>query len=131
MSVPEKSPEVFVDKDKIEQVFQNILSNAYKYTPEGGKIFVDLKHADKTVKITFKDTGIGIPKEDLPRIFERFYRVDKTRSREMGGTGLGLSIAHEIIQAHEGEINIDSEPGRGTCVTIRLPAISQELARAD
>jgi two-component system sensor histidine kinase VicK len=131
VSVPEKSPEVFVDKDKIEQVFQNILSNAYKYTPEGGKIFVDLKHADKTVKITFKDTGIGIPKEDLPRIFERFYRVDKTRSREMGGTGLGLSIAHEIIQAHDGEINIDSEPGRGTCVTIRLPAISQELARAD
>jgi two-component system sensor histidine kinase VicK len=123
-NIPEKSPEIFVDKDKIEQVFQNILSNAYKYTPEGGKIFIDLKYVDKKAKITFRDTGIGIPKEDLPRIFERFYRVDKTRSREMGGTGLGLSIAHEIIQAHEGEIDIDSEPGQGTCVTLRIPAIS-------
>jgi two-component system sensor histidine kinase VicK len=131
VNIPEKSPEVFVDKDKIEQVFQNILSNAYKYTPEGGNIFIDLQHVDKTVRITFKDTGIGIPKEDLPRIFERFYRVDKTRSREMGGTGLGLSIAREIIQAHDGEIEINSEPGQGTCVIIRLPAISQELARVD
>lgn len=130
VNIPQKSPEVFVDKDKIEQVFQNILSNANKYTPKGGKIFIDLFYTDKRVNITFKDTGIGIPKEDLPRIFERFYRVDKTRSREMGGTGLGLSIAHEIILAHDGEIKIDSEPGKGTCVTIRIPAISQEFSEA-
>jgi two-component system sensor histidine kinase VicK len=130
VNIPQKSPEVFVDKDKIEQVFQNILSNANKYTPKGGKIFIDLHYTDKRVNITFKDTGIGIPKEDLPRIFERFYRVDKTRSREMGGTGLGLSIAHEIILAHDGEIKIDSEPGKGTCVTICIPAISQEFSEA-
>lgn len=126
VNIPQKSPEIFVDKDKIEQVFQNILSNANKYTPKGGKISVDLSYTDKMVSITFKDTGIGIPKEDLPRIFERFYRVDKTRSREMGGTGLGLSIAQEIVQAHDGEIHIDSEPGHGTCVTVSLPTMSQE-----
>jgi len=126
-NLPQKSPEVYVDKDKIEQVFQNILSNANKYTPEGGKIFINLDYTDKMVNITFIDTGIGIPKEDLPRIFERFYRVDKTRSREMGGTGLGLSIAQEIIRAHDGDIQIDSEPGQGTCVTIRIPAITCKL----
>jgi len=130
VNMPQKSPEVFVDKDKIEQVFQNILSNANKYTPKGGKIFINLGYTDKMVNITFIDTGIGIPKEDLPRIFERFYRVDKTRSREMGGTGLGLSIAQEIIRAHDGEIQIDSEPGQGTCVTISIPAISQEQYKA-
>lgn len=127
--VPERSPEVLVDKDKIEQVFQNILSNANKYTPKGGKISVELSYDEKTVSIAFKDTGIGIPKEDLPRIFERFYRVDKTRSREMGGTGLGLSIAQEIVQAHNGEIQIESEPGVGTCVTVRLLTIAQELVK--
>jgi len=124
VNLPEKSPEVFVDKDKIEQVFQNILSNANKYTPEGGKIIIGLDYTDSMVSISFKDTGIGIPNEDLPRIFERFYRVDKTRSREMGGTGLGLSIAQEIIRAHDGDIQIDSEPGKGTCVTVCIPTIS-------
>ncbi|MGI6423859.1 MAG: ATP-binding protein [Tepidanaerobacteraceae bacterium] len=119
--------EIFADRDKIEQVFQNILSNANKYTPEDGKIIVQLECADKMVKIAFQDEGIGIPKEDLPRIFERFYRVDKTRSREMGGTGLGLSIAHEIVKAHNGNITIDSEPGQGTCVTIQIPAISSSV----
>jgi len=123
VNLPKKSPEVFVDKDKIEQVFQNILSNANKYTPEGGKITIGLEYTDKMVRIIFNDTGIGIPKEDLPRIFERFYRVDKTRSREMGGTGLGLSIAQEIVKAHDGEIQIDSEPGKGTCVTICIPTV--------
>lgn len=120
-----KSPEILADKDKIEQVFQNILSNAYKYTPEGGKITIDLSCSDKMVNISFKDTGIGIPKEDLPRIFERFYRVDKTRSREMGGTGLGLSIAQEIIRALNGDIHIESEPGKGTCVTVCIPIMTQ------
>ncbi len=131
VNIPETLPKVFVDKDKIEQVFQNVLSNAYKYTPEGGSISVQSQCVDETVMVTFKDTGVGIPKADLPRIFERFYRVDKTRSREMGGTGLGLSIAREIVQAHDGRIHIDSEPGHGTCVTISLPAISQELAKVD
>ncbi len=126
-NIPEELPEVFADNDKIEQVFQNILSNAYKYTPEGGTIYIDVEYAEKMVKVTFKDTGVGIPKEDLPRIFERFYRVDKTRSREMGGTGLGLSIAREIVQAHGGEISISSELGKGTSVIIQIPAISGQL----
>ncbi|MDD4569766.1 MAG: ATP-binding protein, partial [Tepidanaerobacteraceae bacterium] len=122
--IPSDTPEIFADRDKIEQVFQNILSNANKYTPKGGRIITKLEHVDKMIKISFQDAGIGIPKEDLPRIFERFYRVDKTRSREMGGTGLGLSIAHEIVRAHDGDIAIDSEPEKGTCVTIQIPVIS-------
>jgi two-component system sensor histidine kinase VicK len=118
------SPDIFADRDKIEQVFQNILSNAIKYTPEGGKIFIRLDSIEDRVRIIFGDTGIGIPKEDLPRLFERFYRVDKTRSRELGGTGLGLSIAKEIVEAHDGIITIDSELGHGTQVTILLPAVA-------
>lgn len=123
------SPDIFADRDKIEQVFQNILSNAIKYTPEGGKIFIKLESMDGRVRIIFGDTGIGIPKEDLPRLFERFYRVDKTRSRELGGTGLGLSIAKEIVEAHDGSIAIDSELGRGTRVTILLPAVEESAVK--
>ncbi|KXG76561.1 Sensor histidine kinase YycG [Fervidicola ferrireducens] len=119
----EEKLEVFADRDKMEQVFQNVFSNAIKYTPEGGGIFVKAKNIGNQVCISVKDTGIGIPKEDLPRIFERFYRVDKTRSRELGGTGLGLSIAREIVLAHDGEINIFSEQGKGTEVIIKLPAL--------
>lgn len=124
LNIPESSPEIFVDRDKIEQVFQNILSNANKYTPEGGTIYISLETIDNRVMIIFRDTGVGIPKEDIPRIFERFYRVDKTRSREMGGTGLGLSIAKELIEAHEGEITIESETGKGTQVCISLQSIT-------
>ncbi|MDN5331403.1 MAG: two-component system, OmpR family, sensor histidine kinase VicK [Tepidanaerobacteraceae bacterium] len=118
-----ESLEVFADRDKLEQVFQNVLSNAIKYTPQGGRIFVKAENRGNQVHISIKDTGIGIPKEDLPRIFERFYRVDKTRSRELGGTGLGLSIAREIVLAHDGEIDIQSEQGKGTEVVIKLPAL--------
>ncbi|MDI3481080.1 MAG: two-component system, OmpR family, sensor histidine kinase VicK [Tepidanaerobacteraceae bacterium] len=121
--ISDSSPDIFADRDKIEQVFQNILSNAIKYTPEGGKIFITQDSAGDMVRTIFGDTGIGIPKEDQPRLFERFYRVDKTRSRELGGTGLGLSIAKEIVEAHDGTITIESEPGRGTQVTISLPAV--------
>ena len=114
-------PNVYADKDGMERVILNILSNSIKYTPDGGKIdiYVGYVHNDAYVKI--KDTGIGIPKNDLDRIFERFYRVDKARSRQLGGTGLGLSIAKEIIEKNNGSINIKSKVNEGTEVVIQIP----------
>ena len=117
-------PAVYADKERIEQVLLNIVSNAIKYTLGGGKIELSLGCDTEKIRVTVKDSGIGIPKEDLPHIFERFYRVDKARSAEAGGTGLGLSIAKEIINAHNGDIIIKSEPGSGTTVTVILPQIS-------
>ena len=114
-------PPVQADKDGIERVIINIISNSVKYTPNGGKInvYVGYVHNDAYVKI--KDTGIGIPKDDLDKVFERFYRVDKARSRKLGGTGLGLSIAKEIIEQNNGNINVSSKVGQGTEVVIRIP----------
>ncbi len=114
-------PPVQADKDGIERVIINIISNSVKYTPDGGKInvYVGYVHNDAYVKI--KDTGIGIPKEDIDKIFERFYRVDKARSRQLGGTGLGLSIAKEIIEQNNGSITVNSQVGKGTEVVIRIP----------
>ena len=114
-------PPVQADKDGIERVIINIISNSVKYTPDGGKIsiYVGYVHNDAYVKI--KDSGIGIPKEDIDKIFERFYRVVKARSRKLGGTGLGLSIAKEIIEQNNGSINIKSTLGKGTEVVIRIP----------
>lgn len=114
-------PQIYADKDRIEQVIKNIISNAIKYTPSGGQITITAQYIDNDVCISIKDNGIGIPKEDQPRIFERFYRVDKARSRELGGTGLGLAIAKEIITAHNGTIAIESELDQGTEVTVKLP----------
>mgnify|MGYP001624336834 CR=1 FL=1 len=114
-------PPVIADKYGIERVVLNILSNAIKYTPENGtiKVYVGFVYNDAYIKVI--DNGIGIPEEDLSRIFERFYRVDKARSREMGGTGLGLSIAKEILDQNKGSIDIKSEVGKGTEVVIRIP----------
>ncbi len=114
-------PPVYAVKDDIERVVLNILTNSIKYTKDGGeiKIYVGFVYTDAYIKII--DNGIGIPEEDLTRIFERFYRVDKARTRELGGTGLGLSIAKEILDKNGGSIDIKSEVGKGTEVVIRIP----------
>jgi two-component system sensor histidine kinase VicK len=112
---------VLVDPDQIDQVLDNLVSNAIKYTPEGGRIHIRAaKRDEEWIEVTVEDTGIGIPKKDLERIFERFYRVDKARSRSMGGTGLGLSISREIVRAHGGTIQLESEVQVGTKVTFTL-----------
>lgn len=108
-------------KERLEQVFVNLIDNAIKYTKAGGKIKVRLAQTDDSVIATVEDNGIGIPKEDIERVFERFYCVDKAHSREIGGTGLGLSIAKHIILAHKGDICIESEFGVGTKVLLTLP----------
>ena len=114
-------PPVYADKEGIQRVIINILTNAIKYTPEGGniKIYVGFVYNDAYIKVI--DNGLGIPEEDLKRIFERFYRVDKARTRKMGGTGLGLSIAKEILDRNGGNIDIKSQEGKGTEVVIRIP----------
>lgn len=119
-------PEISCDSDRIEQVLVNIVSNAIKYTPDGGEIDISAWTEGDFVMISVKDTGIGIPEKDLDRLFERFYRVDKARSREAGGSGLGLSIAKEIIERHGGTIKIDSKYGEGTTVTLSLPVGGNE-----
>ncbi|MCY9514067.1 cell wall metabolism sensor histidine kinase WalK [Paenibacillus apiarius] len=114
---------VVIDRDQIDQLLDNLVSNAVKYTPDGGEVTLSasLSESRRMVNLTVQDTGMGIPKKDLERIFERFYRVDKARSRNMGGTGLGLSIAREIVRAHGGDIQIESEWNVGTQVTFSLP----------
>lgn len=119
----ENIPQITADRERIEQVIVNVLSNSVKYTPVGGKIDVSVRCADEKISFRVKDNGIGIPEEDLDRIFERFYRVEKSRTSEMGGTGLGLAIARELIEAHGGDIRIESRLGEGTAVTVTLPIL--------
>ena len=120
-----------IDTDKMTQVIDNILNNAIKYSPDGGRITVTMKTTDDQMILSISDQGLGIPKQDLPRIFDRFYRVDRARSRAQGGTGLGLSIAKEIIKQHKGFIWAKSEYGKGSTFTIVLPydkdAVKEEV----
>ena len=112
---------VEIDTDKMTQVIDNIINNAIKYSPDGGKITVSMKTTDTQMILSISDEGLGIPKKDLPKIFDRFYRVDKARSRAQGGSGLGLAIAKEIIKQHNGFIWAKSEYGKGSTFTIVLP----------
>jgi two-component system phosphate regulon sensor histidine kinase PhoR len=113
---------VLGDRLQIEQALVNLVNNAIKFNRPAGEVSLDVARADGRVRITIADTGIGIPHEDLPRIFERFYRVDKARSREVGGTGLGLSIVKHIIERMNGSVSVESQLGKGSTFTLLLPA---------
>jgi two-component system phosphate regulon sensor histidine kinase PhoR len=118
---PSEAVAVWADEEAVEQILDNLLDNALKYTPDAGRITVAWQATEQEVAIEVRDTGIGIPAADLPRIFERFYRVDKARSREMGGTGLGLSIVKHLVGALHGSVRAASQPGGGTTFTVCLP----------
>lgn len=123
VDIPDDLPKVSADDKRLSQVFLNLLDNAVKYTPEGGSIKIRAFANEKMVQVEVSDTGIGIPEKDLPRIFERFYRVDKARSRELGGTGLGLSIAKHIVLTHGGQVWVKSELGQGSTFIFTIPQV--------
>jgi two-component system phosphate regulon sensor histidine kinase PhoR len=112
---------IMADEEAIQQILDNLIDNAIKYTPDGGSVNVACRLDGERLSVAVADTGIGIPREDLPRVFERFYRVDKARSRELGGTGLGLSIVKHLVQALGGQITVDSRVGVGTQFTVQIP----------
>ena len=119
--ISDELPLIGSDRDKMAQILVNILDNAVKFTPSGGKIFISAQDDSGFVVVKVTDTGIGIQKSEIPRLGERFYRADKTRSRELGGTGLGLSIVKHLMKAHNGSIDIESQVGRGTTVSLAFP----------
>jgi len=121
LKCPAEIPLLSGDSQKVHQMLVNLLQNAINYTPEGGKITLEGRRGEGGIQLEVADTGVGIPPEDLPRIFERFYRVDKGRSRELGGTGLGLSIVKHIAEAHGGRVFVDSQVGKGSRFTVSLP----------
>jgi two-component system phosphate regulon sensor histidine kinase PhoR len=124
--LPENLPPVHADRDRLAQILINLVDNAVKYTPRGGRVTVEAVAGEGMVELAVADTGVGIPAADLPRITERFYRVDRARSRELGGTGLGLAIVKHLVAAHGGTLTIESRPGEGTRVrvTLRMAASS-------
>ena len=123
VDVPENLPPVVADRDRLLQVFINLVDNAIRYTPPGGEVSIRSRLEDEEVCTSVCDTGSGIPPEHLPHLFERFYRVDPARTARSGGTGLGLSIVEQIVAAHGGSINVESEVGRGTCFHVSLPLV--------
>jgi len=156
ITVPDDLPPILADRDRLVQILVNLIDNAVKYTPEGGNVTIAARRVEasssqlvdsarpihgstdqpihenmRLVEIVVEDTGIGIPEKDLPRITERFYRVDRARSRELGGTGLGLAIAKHLVQAHHGALSIESELGRGTRVRFTLPAVTGPVPQSE
>jgi signal transduction histidine kinase len=136
--IPNHLPPAYVDRDKVKQVLFNLLINAAKYSPRGGEIALSVEEAaelpaDHTqgrfLLVTVRDQGIGIPPEDLPRIWERFYRVDNTNTRRIGGTGLGLAITRALVELHGGRIWVESTPGKGSAFFFTLPVVA-DIARA-
>jgi len=125
-NLPKHAAFVEIDEDKLTQVMDNIISNALKYSPEGGKITFSLTEQEKQIIVSVSDNGVGIPKENLEKVFDRFYRVDKARTRKLGGTGLGLAIAKEMVEAHGGKIWATSKEGKGTRISFTLPYIQSE-----
>src|SRR5262245_35094220 len=123
--VPADLPPVFADRERVHQVLFNLLDNAARLTPRGGRVTVTASRRERSVHVAVADTGPGISPEDLPRVFERFFRVDASRSRDDGGTGIGLAIARSVVEAHGGRIWAESEPGRGSTFTFELP-VAQE-----
>lgn len=121
LALPDEATVAVADEEAVRQILENLIDNAIKYTPDGGKVRVALEVSGDEVAIQVADTGIGIPREDLSRVFERFYRTDKARGRELGGTGLGLSIVKHLAGALGGLVNVDSRYGAGTTFTVRLP----------
>src|SRR5699024_10364429 len=115
--------EIFIegDSDRINQILLNLIANSINYTGEGGKIDISIELTEYNVYISISDTGIGIPQESVPRVFERFYRVDKARSRNSGGTGLGLAIVKHLVDSHQGDIKVNSIEGEGTTFTVIFP----------
>jgi two-component system phosphate regulon sensor histidine kinase PhoR len=128
VNIAEHLPEIAGDRRQLAEVLQNLLDNATQYTLPGGQIMVSAETSDAEVIFTVSDTGIGIPQADQPRIFERFYRVDAARSREVGGTGLGLAIAKHLVEVHGGRIWVESEVGQGSQFHFSVPLFDSERA---
>ncbi|MFP4662241.1 MAG: sensor histidine kinase [Halanaerobiales bacterium] len=123
------SAQLYADRELLKQMLRIFVDNSIKYTPSGGNIELNVIDNQDTIKFVIKDTGIGIPEEDIPHVFERFYRVDKSRS-DKKGTGLGLSIARWIIKQHDGEVRVESSPGEGTKVTVSIPLVLEEKSKS-
>jgi signal transduction histidine kinase len=123
VSLPDSPITVMGDAEAIREVVDNLVGNAIRYTPQGGRIEVVLAEAEDSAVLEIKDTGIGIEPRDQGRIFERFYRADKHRSSEAGGTGLGLSIVKNVAVAHGGDVSVESVPGRGSTFRVRIPLV--------
>lgn len=121
LDLPQEQIVIQADSLRLRQVLLNLLTNAIKYTPDGGNVTIDLKATQEHVEVAISDSGIGISQENLGKIFERFYRINKTRNRNDGGSGLGLAIVQWIVDAHDGKIEVQSKPGQGSCFTVKLP----------